>query len=62
MRTLNLIYEGAGHGLNGTGWQPTTMHNAGPMKLGGSPAVDAAAQADAWQRSVAFLKQALHSD
>lgn len=59
LSTVNLIYEGAGHGLSGHGWSPTTGYNAGPMKLGGSPAVDAAAQADAWPRTLQFLQQHL---
>ncbi|MBB4843713.1 dienelactone hydrolase [Paucibacter oligotrophus] len=59
LSTINLIYEGAGHGLSGRGWSPTTGYNNGPMKMGGSPAVDAAAQADAWPRTLQFLQEQL---
>ncbi|MCV2359888.1 acyl-CoA thioesterase/BAAT N-terminal domain-containing protein [Paucibacter sp. TC2R-5] len=57
--TTSLIYPGAGHGLSASGWAPTTGHNLGPMKLGGSPALDARAQADAWPQMLAFLHQYL---
>lgn len=57
--TISLIYPGAGHALSASGWAPTTGHNLGPMKLGGSPAVDAHAQADAWPQMLAFLSQHL---
>ncbi|MCV2353510.1 acyl-CoA thioesterase/BAAT N-terminal domain-containing protein [Paucibacter sp. B2R-40] len=57
--TISLIYSGAGHALSASGWAPTTGHNLGAMKLGGSPAVDAHAQADAWPQMLAFLRQHL---
>ncbi|MDM4767855.1 acyl-CoA thioesterase/bile acid-CoA:amino acid N-acyltransferase family protein [Pelomonas sp. SE-A7] len=57
--TEALVYEGAGHAIQGSGYQPTTMHNAGPMKMGGTPEADARAQGDAWPRMLAFLKRTL---
>ncbi|MEH0167982.1 acyl-CoA thioesterase/bile acid-CoA:amino acid N-acyltransferase family protein [Paucibacter sp. JuS9] len=57
--TEALVYEGAGHAIVGSGYAPTTMHNAGPMKMGGSPEADARAQGDAWPRMIAFLKRTL---
>ena len=57
--TETLVYEGAGHAINGSGYAPTTQHNAGPMKMGGTPEADARAQGDAWPRMIAFLKRTL---
>ena len=37
----------------------TTQYNAGPMKMGGQPAVDARAQADAWPKTMDFLRRTL---
>lgn len=59
LRTESLIYNDAGHYLNGTGWAPTTHYNAGLLQSGGTPAGNAAAQADAWPRLLAFLKRSL---
>lgn len=58
--TEALIYEGAGHALSPSGWTPTTQYNVGPVKFGGTPALDARAQADAWPRTIAFLRRALN--
>jgi dienelactone hydrolase len=57
--TVSLIYSDAGHALNGTGFNPTTNFNAGPNKMGGTPEGTARAQADAWPKSIAFLKRTL---
>lgn len=57
--TLALLYAGAGHGIADAGWRPTTATNAGPMKLGGTPAADARAMADAWPRTLEFLRRTL---
>jgi dienelactone hydrolase len=57
--TEALIYPQAGHAIGGPGWSPTTGHNAGPMKLGGQPDADARAAADAWPKTLAFLRRAL---
>lgn len=57
--TTLLVYEGAGHALSGNGFQPTTQYNAGPMKMGGQPAIDARAQADAWPKTMDFLRRTL---
>lgn len=57
--TLLLVYREGGHALGGTGWLPTTQYNAGPMKMGGSPAATARAQAEAFEQTVAFLRRTL---
>jgi len=57
--TLALVYVDAGHYLNGNGYNPTTQYDAGPSKAGGTPAGNAAAQADAWPKTIAFLKRTL---
>lgn len=54
-----LVYPEAGHALSGPGWAPTTAFNAGPMKMGGQPAADGRAVADAWPKTVAFLRRTL---
>lgn len=59
LATEALVYEGAGHAINGSGYAPTTQHNAGPMKMGGTPEADARAQGDAWPKTMAFLKRTL---
>ena len=57
--TEALIYVDAGHYLGGTGYNPTTQYDAGPSKSGGTPAGNAAAQAEAWPKTIAFLKRTL---
>jgi len=57
--TVSLIYVDAGHYLTGSGYEPTTQYNIGPMKAGGTPEGNAAAQADAWPKTIAFLKRTL---
>lgn len=59
LSTDALIYSDAGHILSGTGWAPTTHYNAGLVQNGGTPAGNAAAQADAWPKMIAFLTRAL---
>lgn len=54
-----LVFEGAGHGITGLGEMPTTLNNAGPMKMGGQPALDAQAQFQGWTRTLSFLREAL---
>jgi len=54
-----LVFREAGHALGGTGWTPTTQYNASPMKMGGSPATTARAQAEAYAGTVAFLRETL---
>ncbi len=58
--TMALIYSGAGHAIGGNGYGPTTQHNAELFKMGGNPADDARAQADAWPKTIAFLKKHLN--
>lgn len=53
------VYEGAGHFITGTGWEPATQFNAGPFKSGGTPEKNARAAADAWLRTQAFLRKTL---
>lgn len=57
--TVLLVYPEAGHALSGPGWSPTTAFNAGPMKMGGQPAADGRAVADAWPRTLEFLRRTL---
>ena len=57
--TVSLIYTDAGHALSGTGFNPTTAYNSGPSKMGGTPEGNARAQADAWPKTIAFLKRTL---
>lgn len=57
--TVALVFRDAGHAIGGTGWTPTTQYNAGPMKMGGTPQANAAAQAEAWPRLIEFLQRHL---
>ena len=57
--TVALVYVDAGHYLSGNGYNPTTQYDAGLSKAGGTPAGNAAAQADAWPKTIAFLKRTL---
>jgi dienelactone hydrolase len=57
--TVSLVYTDAGHWLGGHGYTPTTRVDDGPMKSGGTPEANAAAQADAWPKTIAFLKRTL---
>jgi dienelactone hydrolase len=57
--TISLIYSDAGHYLSGSGWSPTTQYNSGLGKSGGTPEGNAAAQGDAWLKTIEFLKQQL---
>jgi BAAT / Acyl-CoA thioester hydrolase C terminal/Acyl-CoA thioester hydrolase/BAAT N-terminal region len=59
LRTLGLIYDEGGHFLGGPGDQPTTQYNVGPYQAGGTPAGNARAQADAFAKTVQFLRDAL---
>jgi dienelactone hydrolase len=59
LETVSLIYSDAGHYLSGDGWTPTTQYNAGPGKSGGTPAGNAAAQGDAWVKTIEFLKRTM---
>lgn len=54
-----LLFPDAGHLLYQTGYDPTTHYHQRLRKVGGSPATDARAQAQAWQATIRFLKQAL---
>lgn len=60
LATTALIYPEAGHGLADHGWNPTTTYKDSFFSLGGRPDVDARAQADAWPRLLAFLRESLH--
>ena len=57
--TVALIYRDAGHALSGSGWSPSTQTNLGPMQMGGQPAADARAQAEAFAQTLAFLARTL---
>ncbi len=59
LETLALIYTDAGHFLSGNGWSPTTQYNASMNKSGGTPEANAYAQADAHEKTLAFLKRTL---
>lgn len=55
-RPVQVAYAGTGHLVLGTGWAPTTAFQRSTGRLqGGNPALDAAAQARAWQALLAFL-------
>lgn len=59
-RVVRLIYPGAGH-LIGKAYLPagSTRIAGGRLETGGSPQANAAAQADAWPRVLAFLASVL---
>jgi dienelactone hydrolase len=57
--TVSLVYTDAGHWIGGHGYSPTTQNDVGPMKSGGTPEGNALAQADAWPKTIAFLKRTL---
>ena len=57
--TQTLIYPTAGHLISGDGWRPTTGYNRSLSKVGGTPEGNAQAQADAWPKTLAFLKRHL---
>lgn len=57
--TVALVFRDAGHAIGGSGWTPTTQYNAGPMKMGGTPQADAAAQAQGWKGLLDFLQRHL---
>jgi dienelactone hydrolase len=59
LETVSLIYTDAGHPLSGNGWSPTGEYDLGPSKVGGTPAGNAAAQGDAWVKTIAFLRRTL---
>lgn len=59
LRTVSLIFPNAGHAIGGHGWSPTTTYNEGFMRMGGRPEADARAQAEAWPRLLAFLRDSL---
>jgi dienelactone hydrolase len=59
LETVSLIYTDAGHAIGGTGYNPTTQYDASPRKVGGTPEGNARAQADAWPKTIAFLKRTL---
>lgn len=54
-----LLFPDAGHTLHQTGYHPTAHYHQRLRKVGGSPAADARAQAQAWQATIRFLKDAL---
>ncbi|MFC3147085.1 acyl-CoA thioester hydrolase/BAAT C-terminal domain-containing protein [Piscinibacterium candidicorallinum] len=56
---VSLVYEGGGHALGGHGWSPTTTYNATPYKIGGTPAAEARSQADAFAKTIQFLRSSL---
>ncbi len=62
LETVALIFPEAGHFLSGNGWMPTTQYNVGLSKSGGTPQANAAAQARAYQETIAFLKRTLRVD
>jgi hypothetical protein len=55
MPTAAMVYADAGHGLSRSGHAPMTTSNANPMRVGGSTAATARAQADASARTLQFL-------
>jgi dienelactone hydrolase len=59
LKTEALIFRDAGHSLYDTGYAPTTTYNTGLRKTGGTPEANARAQAEAWTRTIEFLRRAL---
>jgi hypothetical protein len=59
LETVSLNYADAGHWIGGSGYNPTTQFDTGPMKTGGPPEGNAFAQADSWCKSIAFLTRTL---
>lgn len=59
LETVSLIYTDAGNYLSGTGYDPTTQYDVGPMKGGGTPLGNSHAQADGWPKTIAFLQRTL---
>jgi dienelactone hydrolase len=59
LETVSLIYVDAGHAVGGHGYNPTTQYDASPMKMGGTPEGNARAQADAWPKTIVFLRRTL---
>lgn len=57
--TEALLFPDAGHLLYDTGHEPTTGYNAGLRKTGGTPQANARAQAEAWPRTLGFLRRVL---
>ena len=57
--TVSLVYSDAGHFVGGNGYSPTTQYNNGLSKVGGTPEGNARAQADAWPKTLAFLRRTL---
>ena len=57
--TVLLNYSDAGHFLGGSGFSPTTQYDVGLSKAGGTPEGNARAQADAWPKTITFLKRTL---
>jgi dienelactone hydrolase len=53
------LYPDAGHALYPTGYDPTTTYGQRRQKVGGTPAANAMAQADAWQSTLRFLRREL---
>lgn len=59
LATEALLFPDAGHALYDHGQAPTTLHNRGLRKIGGTPEATARAQAIVWPRTLAFLKRSL---
>lgn len=59
LATTSLVYPDAGHLLSGDGWSPTTEYDAGNVKVGGTAAGNAGAQAEIWRATLSLLAQAL---
>jgi dienelactone hydrolase len=52
-----LIFPDAGHPLYDTGFAPTTTFNRKHRKVGGTPRANARAQAEAWRKTLDFLRK-----
>jgi dienelactone hydrolase len=59
LETVSLIYTDAGHAIGGSGYSPTTQYDVELSKVGGTPEGNARAQADAWPKTMQFLKRSL---
>jgi hypothetical protein len=59
LATVSVVVNDGGHFLGGTGEEPTTQYNVGPYQAGGTPAGNARGQAEAFAKTVQFLRDTL---
>ena len=59
LETVSLISTDVRQMLSGTGWNPRTKDNVGPIETGGTLGAKAKAQAEVWQATPACLGRTL---